>query len=59
MGLFGTLGNAAILALACLIWGFVTIAAMIWRRQWARGPLDAVLRLLVKALGSIGSRRPF
>ncbi len=44
LGLFDTLGNAALVAVACLIWLVVTLAAMLWRRRWARGPLDAALR---------------
>ncbi len=56
LGLFGTFGNAALLGLACLIWGAVTIAATLWRRQWERGPLDAALRAVVKSLGRFGSR---
>lgn len=56
LGLFGTLGNAALLGVACLIWGVVTVAAVFWRRRWARGPLDAALRAVVKGLGRLGSR---
>jgi uncharacterized protein len=44
LGLFDTLGNAALVAVACLIWLVVTLAAMLWRRRWARGPFDAALR---------------
>ena len=56
LGLFGTLGNAALLGLACLIWGAVTIAAILWRQQWERGPLDAALRAVVRRLGRSASR---
>lgn len=33
LALFGTLGNAALLGLADLIWGVVTVAATIWQLQ--------------------------
>lgn len=44
LGLFGMLGNAALVGVACLIWLAVTLAAMLWQLRWARGPLDAALR---------------
>jgi len=56
LGLFGTLGSAALLGMAFLIWGAVTIAAILWRQQWERGPLDAALRAVVRRLGRSGSR---
>lgn len=56
LGLFGTLGNAALLGVAFLIWGAVTLAATLWRRKWERGPLDAALRAVVRRLSRFGSR---
>lgn len=55
LGLFGTLGNAALLGVACLIWAAVTLAATLWRRNWERGPLDAALRAVVRRLSGSGS----
>lgn len=56
LGLFGNLGNAALLGVACLIWMGVTAAAMLWKLRWSRGPLDAALRSTVQGLSRIGSR---
>lgn len=56
LGLFGTLGNAALLGMAFLIWGAVTLAAIFWRRKRERGPLDAALHAAVGKLGRSGSR---
>ena len=50
LGLFGTLGNAALLVVAFVIWGAVTLTATFWRRYRQRGPLDAALRAVVKGL---------
>ena len=50
LGLFGALGNAALLGVAVAIWGAVTLAAILWRRGWERGPLDAALRAVVRGL---------
>ena len=57
LGLFGTLGNAALLGIACLIWLVVTLAAIAWRRQFTRGPLDAALRATAGGLAALGARR--
>jgi uncharacterized protein len=56
LGLFGTLGNAALFGVAFVIWGAVTLAAALWRRNWERGPLDAALRAVVRGLSRSGSR---
>jgi uncharacterized protein len=56
LGQFGKLGNGALLGVAFLIWGAVTLAATLWRRNWERGPLDAALRALVRRLSRSGSR---
>jgi uncharacterized protein len=50
LGLFGTLGNAALFGVACLIWLAVTGAAILWQRRWARGPLDAAWRATAAGL---------
>jgi uncharacterized protein len=57
LGLFGTLGNAALLGIACLIWLVVTMAAILWRRHFTRGPLDAALRAMAGSLAGLGMRR--
>ncbi|MDA0961650.1 MAG: DUF418 domain-containing protein [Proteobacteria bacterium] len=57
LGLFGTLGNAALLGIACLIWLVVTLAAIPCRRHFTRGPLDAALRALAGALAAPGAQR--
>ncbi len=57
LGLFGTLGNAALFGVACLIWGAVALAAMVWRRNWQRGPLDAALRAVVRTISKPRSKR--
>jgi uncharacterized protein len=57
LGLFGTLGNAALFGMACLIWGAVALAAMAWRRNWQRGPLDAALRAVVRTISKPRSKR--
>jgi uncharacterized protein len=56
LGLFGTLGQAGLLAAAVLIWATVAMFAAAWRRYRDQGPLDAALRGLVRLLS--GTSRP-
>jgi uncharacterized protein len=56
LGLFGDLGNGALLGIAVAIWLAVVFLAIIWQRFQSRGPFDAALRALAGVLARIFAR---